>query len=195
MLATLLRRCATRTHPISTLLLGVAGLLALLCLPVQADGHEAVSADTAATAVAQGASVVDVRSASVYATGHLPGAAHLPQGAATLPVAQLEHLISGTGIDLSRTVLVVGEPGDANAQALWHTLSQYASGRVLWLVGGALEWQLRGYVLSTQISSLPALPQHLVPHYTQRSQVRMAGETLRLGSMPATQVQLSLSAK
>jgi 3-mercaptopyruvate sulfurtransferase SseA len=195
MFATFLRRCAARTHHTSTLWLVVAGLMALLCLPAQAAGHEAVSADAAATAVAQGASVVDVRTFSAYGAGHLPGAMRLPQNAATLPVAQLQRLLSVAGIDLSRTVLVVGEAGDANAQALWLTLGQYASGRVLWLVGGALEWQLRGHALTTQTTAVHAVPQHLVPHQAQPTQARMAGEALRMGSMPMTQVQLSLSAK
>jgi 3-mercaptopyruvate sulfurtransferase SseA len=195
MFASLLRRCAARTHYTSTLWLGVAGLMALLCLPAQAAGHEAVSADAAALAVAQGASVVDVRSPSAYAAGHLPGAVRLPHNAATLPVAQLERLVSVAGIDLSRTVLVVGEPGDAHAQALWQTLGQYASGRVLWLVGGALEWQLRGHSLTTQTAAVHAVPQHLVSHQAQPTQTRMAGEALRLGSLPMTQVQLSLRAK
>jgi 3-mercaptopyruvate sulfurtransferase SseA len=195
MFAIFLRRCAARTHHTCTLWLGAVSLMAVLCLPAQAAGHEAVSADAAATAVAQGASVVDVRTTSAYGAGHLPGAAHLPQNAATLPLAQLERLVSVAGIDLSRTVLVVGEPGDANAQALWQTLGQYASGRVLWLVGGALEWQLRGHALTTQTAAVLAVPQHLVPHQAHPTQVRMAGEAMRLGSMPLTQVQLSLSAK
>ncbi|MGA8515675.1 MAG: rhodanese-like domain-containing protein [Burkholderiaceae bacterium] len=175
--------------------LGLAITMALLTQAVQAAGHEAVSADAAAQAMAHGASVVDVRSPSAYAAGHLPGAARLPQEAAILPLEQLERLVSAAGLDLSRTVLVVGEPGDANAQALWHALGAYASGRVLWLVGGALEWHLRGYQLSTQATVLPAVPQYLVAHQTHNTQYRMAGEALRLGSMPATQVQLSFSVK
>lgn len=168
--------------------------VALLCPLTQAAGHEAVSADVAALAVAQGARVVDVRSPSAYAAGHLPGAAGLPQAAAALPIAQLERLVSDAGIDLSRTVLVMGEPGDANAQALWHTLSQYASGRVLWLVGGALEWQLRGHALSTHTTATHAVPQRLVPHQAQPAQARMAGEAWRLGALPLGMGHLSFNA-
>jgi 3-mercaptopyruvate sulfurtransferase SseA len=169
--------------------------VALLCPLTQAAGHEAVSADAAALALAQGARVVDVRSPSAYAAGHLPGAARLPQGVAALPLAQLERLVSDAGADLSRTVLVMGEPGDANAQALWQTLSQYSSGRVLWLVGGALEWQLRGHALSTQSTSVHAVPQHLVPHQAQPTQARMAGEALRQGGTLLPVAHLSFNAK
>jgi 3-mercaptopyruvate sulfurtransferase SseA len=103
--------------------------------------------------------------------------------------------VSDAGIDLSRTVLVVGEPGDAQAQALWQTLSRYASGRVLWLVGGTLEWQLRGYALATHSAALPAVPQHLVLLQAEPVQARMAGAALRTGELTALLGRLSLYAK
>lgn len=174
-------------------LLGLAACAALLCAPAQASGHEAVSADAAAQAVAHGASVVDVRSPSAFASGHLPGAARLPREAGSLPLSQLERLVSDAGIDLSRTVLVVGEPGDADAQALWNALSLYASGRVLWLVGGTLEWQLRGHALTTRTAAQQAVPQRLVPLHSQPAQVRMAGAALRSASPHAAAVTLSLN--
>jgi 3-mercaptopyruvate sulfurtransferase SseA len=139
--------------------------------------------------------VVDVRSPSAYAAGHLPGAARLPRDAASQPLAQLERLVSEAGIDLSRTVLVVGEPGDADAQALWHTLSRYASGRVLWLVGGTTEWQLGGRALATHSTALHAVPQHLVRLQAEPAQAGMAGAALRSAAWPARQDNLSLSAK
>jgi 3-mercaptopyruvate sulfurtransferase SseA len=157
---------------------------ALWCPLASAAGHEAVSADAAAQALAQGATVVDVRNATAFAQGHVPTAVRLPGDAATQPVKALAHLLSSAGVDLSRTVLVVGEPGDANAQALWQTLSAYATGRVLWLVGGTTEWQLRGYALSTQVSAAQAVPQHLVRLQPEPVQVRMAGQALRVASRP-----------
>ncbi len=188
------RKAAHCLHASTTALTSAALLISasLLC-PTAHAGHEAVSADAAALALAQGARVIDVRSPSAFAAGHLPGAAHLPRGAATLPVAQLERLVSDAGIDLSRTVLVMGEPGDAHAQALWHTLSAYASGRVLWLVGGALEWQLRGHPLTTHSALSQPVPQHLVAHQAEPAQVRMAGQATRFAATPAPAVRLSLS--
>lgn len=160
----------------------LAASSALSCLHASANGHEAVSADAAALALAQGATVVDVRSAQAYAQGHLPNAALLPQDAARLSVSTLGRLLSGAGIDLSRTVLVVGEPGDASAQALWHTLSAYATGRVLWLVGGTTEWQMTGRALSTQVLAAQAVPQYLVRLQGQAVLTRMAGHGLRSGA-------------
>ncbi len=154
---------------------------ALWSLHASANAHEAVSADAAALALARGATVVDVRSPQAYARGHLPSAVLLHQNAARLSVAKLERLLSDAGIDLSRTVLVVGEPGDANAQALWHTLSAYATGRVLWLVGGATEWQMTGRPLSQQVLAAKAVPQYLVRLQSEPAQARMAGQGLRAG--------------
>jgi 3-mercaptopyruvate sulfurtransferase SseA len=166
---------------------------ALACLQASAAGHEAVSADSAAQALALGATVADVRSTQAYAQGHLPSAALLPQDAASLSVAKLERLLSNAGIDLSRTVLVVGEPGDANAQALWQTLSAYATGRVLWLVGGATEWQMTGRALSTQVAAAKAVPQYLVRLQTEPAQTRMAGHALRASA--ALDLRVSLNAR
>lgn len=149
----------------------------------QAAGHEAVSADAAAQAIAQGASVVDVRSASAYAQGHLPQAVRLPSDTAAQSVQVLQRGLSDAGVDLSRTVLVVGEPGDANAQALWQTLSAYATGRVLWLVGGTTEWQMTGRALSVDVVHVRAVPQHLVRLHSAPADARMAGHSVRTVSV------------
>lgn len=165
--------------------------LALVCLalmgtaPAHAAGHEAVSADAAAQAMAHGASVVDVRSASAYAQGHLPQAVRLPSDAAAQSVEVLQRWVSDAGADLSRTVLVVGEPGDANAQALWQTLSAYATGRVLWLVGGTAEWQMTGRALSVDAVHAKPVPQHLVRLHSAPADARMAGHSVRAASLPA----------
>jgi 3-mercaptopyruvate sulfurtransferase SseA len=151
----------------------------------QAVGHEAVSADAAAQAIAQGASVVDVRSASAYAQGHLPQAVRLPSDTAAQSVQVLQRGLSDAGVDLSRTVLVVGEPGDANAQALWQTLSAYATGRVLWLVGGTTEWQMTGRALSADAAHVKPVPQHLVRLHSAPADVRMAGHSVRAAALPA----------
>jgi 3-mercaptopyruvate sulfurtransferase SseA len=157
--------------------LGALCLAAAACAAHSA-GHDAVSADAAAVALAQGATVVDVRNAAAFDQGHLPGAVHWSLGTADTPAA-LARFVSQAGVDLSRTVLVVGEPGDARAQALWHTLGSYATGRVLWLVGGTTEWQMTGRGLSTQTTVAKAVPQHLVQLHATPAQARMAGYSLR----------------
>ncbi len=192
-LATVQAMLLTSTFGLRKLVLAFSQTLSVLCLAAatvtaHGAGHEPVSADAAALALAHGATVVDVRSAAAFEQGHLPGAVHwsLPVAAdaahsANAPAA-LAQFVSQAGIDLSRTVLVVGEPGDARAQALWHTLASYASGRVLWLVGGTTEWRMTGRSLSTQTFAAKAVPQHLVLLQGAPIQVRMAGHSLRAAS-------------
>jgi 3-mercaptopyruvate sulfurtransferase SseA len=141
--------------------------------------QEAVSADAAAQAVARGAAVVDMRGAQAYAQGHLPGAVAVVVTAAALHRAALQTLVSQHGIDLSREVLVVGEPGDAAAMQFAHTLAQYATGRVQWLVGGMAEWQMTGRAMSQTPRQLQPVPQHLVALQPMPAEPRMAGAAQR----------------
>jgi 3-mercaptopyruvate sulfurtransferase SseA len=165
------------------LLLFLATSFALLAAPAQAGQSRAVSADDAQSAVAQGAYVVDVRSALAFAHGHLPQAASLRSDAAQLPLQDLATVLSKAGIDSSRTVLVVGDAGDANAQALWERLASVASGRVLWLVGGVPEWQMRGHVLTTAVASRFPVPQFLVSFEAPPDASRMAGSRVRTSAL------------
>jgi rhodanese-related sulfurtransferase len=173
-----------------TLLL--SGFLTLCALSAQAQARsaQAVSADDAHDAVARGAFVVDLRSASAFDMGHLPSAVSLASDTAALPVSQLSQVLSQAGIDTSRTVVVVGEAGDANAAALWQRLAQVSSGRVLWLVGGVTEWQMRGFALSTERVAHAPVPQFLTPFQMSRDAVRMAGSKVR--SSPLLERDLSI---
>jgi thiosulfate/3-mercaptopyruvate sulfurtransferase len=139
----------------------------------------AVSADAAAQALDRGAVVMDIRPASDYAQGHLPGAVSVPEAGGAADRAALQQLVSSRGIDLSREVLVVGQPGDTKAQRLQAKLMQYATGRVNWLVGGIGEWTLSGRPLATSTTARPPVPQHLVPLQSTLSLPRMAGASLR----------------
>ncbi len=175
-------RAAAGASAVAVVATATAGVL--LGAPALAGGHGTVSADAAAGALAQGALVIDVRSPSAFAAGHVPGAVRLPADAAALSLASLERLLSDAGIDLSRTVLVVGEPGDANAQALWAALQTYATGRVLWLVGGTTEWQMTGRTLNTDVVAAKAVPQRWVALYPAPAGVRMAGHRVREAGVP-----------
>jgi rhodanese-related sulfurtransferase len=185
-----LRRVAAAMKHFRTLL--ISGFLSFFALSVQAQTRtaQAVSADDAHNAVARGAFVVDVRSAPAFDQGHLPLAVSLASDAAALPLAQLAQVLSQAGIDTSRTVVVVGEAGDANAAALWQRLAQVSSGRVLWLVGGVTEWQMRGYALSTERVTHAPVPQFLTPFQMPRDAVRMAGSKVR--SSPLLERDLSI---
>jgi 3-mercaptopyruvate sulfurtransferase SseA len=164
----------------------LAGLLTGWLLPAAkawAGPATAVSADDAHTALAQGAYALDVRAPEAYRAGHLPQASLLPQDAAQRPLNALADLLTQAGADSSRTIVVVGDAGDAHAHALWQRLAQVAPGRVLWLVGGVQEWQMRGFSLSTEpVKRLP-VPQMLVPFSaeTPSAAPAMAGSRVRSG--------------
>ena len=160
-------------------------------LPATSTQHLPVSADVAAQALAGGASVIDVRSPGEFARGHLAGAVNLPDFMADVSItsvtlatpewaaAQWGSALSAAGVDTSRTMVVVGQTGDPLAQALWLSLQNYATGRVLWLVGGTAEWQMRGYALGTDIAAVRPVPQVLVHLQPSVAAPRMAGASLR----------------
>lgn len=148
-----------------------ASLLLVLTGAVSAQGLPVLSADAAAQALARGARVVDIRPQVRYQAGHLPGAVALDVAAVAADVAALQAQVSRLGIDLSREVVIVGEPGDPQALRLLQQLANYATGQVAWLVGGTHEWALGGRPLHTGVTRLPAVPQHLV----QLSPLAVAG--------------------
>lgn len=173
-------------RPESTPMKHIAALiLALSASAASAQVADAVSAQAAAQALARGATVVDVRAPADYRAGHLPGAVLLDAHAATRGLAELQEHVSRQGVDLSREVVVVGQPGDLLAQRLQQHLAQYATGRVSWLVGGVHEWVLSGRPVDTTWVALPAVPQYLVPLRAEARTPRMAGAALRDAAGPA----------
>ena len=147
-----------------------------------AGSAQAVSADDAQRVVSSGAFVLDVR-APQQGAGWLPGSVALPQDMAQRPLSELSERLSQAGVDSSRTIVVVGEAGDANAQALAQLLAQVSAGRVLWLVGGVTEWQMRGHGLVKELAQRDAVPQVLTSYVTQPREPRMAGSRVRSGSL------------
>jgi rhodanese-related sulfurtransferase len=166
--------------PESILMKRIAPLiLALLAGTASAQVADAASAHAAAQALARGATVVDVRAAHDFHQGHLPGAVLLDAAAALASRQALQDLVSRLGVNLSREVVVVGQPGDPLAQRLQKQLAQYATGRVTWLVGGTYEWALSGRPLQTQAIAKPPVPQYLVILQPELRIARMAGAALR----------------
>lgn len=166
--------------------LSAPALSLLLVFNASAGQASAVSADDAQLAISQGAFVLDVRPARQFAAGHLPQAVVMPQQAAGLALPDLAAALAQAGVDSSRTMLIVGEAGDANAQALWQRLAQVTSGRVLWLVGGVQEWHVRGYALTTQTLARPPVPQFLAPFDAPSAAdqaSRMAGSKVRTSAL------------
>jgi len=166
-------RIATRRLLVA-LTFGLSAGLSLAQAPLLA-----VSADAANAAMVRGLAVVDIRPASDYAAGHLPGAISAPALADASDLHSLQHLVSVHGIDLSREVLLVGQPGDERAMRLQARLNQYATGRITWLVGGVNEWVLSGRPVVTGAVTLPPVPQYLVDLQPQAAAPRMAGANLR----------------
>ncbi len=173
---------------------------ALFCLSAQAGGApgqerraQPINAQVAHSAVARGAVVVDVRSAAAYAGERLSAAVHVPNAHA-LSAQELVQALSSQGVDASRELVLLGEPGDTQAQAVFEMLAAHASGRVLWLVGGVAEWAMTG--LPTERGSaapvpLPArrlaVPQLWVTFEPVSASARLAG-----GARRETQVWLGL---
>ena len=156
----------------------------LLALGVASAAHaDNLSAAAAESALAQGALAWDVRAST---DAGLPGArrADAAQVDAWLSrgdLASLQKAVSQAGLDLSRDVVVYGEPGDERAAALVASLQAVSPGRVHWLVGGAAEWSQSGRSLSSLSVHAP-VPQHLVAFGGEAG--RMASNSLR-GVAPA----------
>lgn len=175
-------------YPFVAISLSLAALLAsadgvaqpaVLPQDVVAAQASTVSADAAQAALMRGAVAVDIRSGADYLSGHLPGAISAPALAAAQDLKDLEALVSRHGIDLSREVVIVGQPGDPRAQRLQSQLASYATGRVTWLVGGVHEWALSGRPVEQQAAVLLPVPQYLVPLQPRTEAPRMAGANLR----------------
>jgi sulfur-carrier protein adenylyltransferase/sulfurtransferase len=90
--------------------------------------------------VGNGVAIVDVRETEEFATGHLPGARHLPRG-------YLESRIEGVVPDRDQRVILYCASGTRSALAA-HTLTHdlgYA--RVESMTGGITLWKDRGYTV------------------------------------------------
>lgn len=136
---------------------------------------EPVSAAEAQRRLQEGSQAWDLRA---EAATLLPGAVRLaldPQADART----LARAVSAAGLDLSRDVLIYGEPGDARAQALHQRLARIASGRVDWLVGGVAEWEMAGHGTAGAPARRLPVPQNLVEAGENTGQARMAAAALR----------------
>ncbi len=184
-------RCLRRVRAMIKTLLPL--FLAFFAAQAYSGQASAVSADDALAALAKGAFAVDLRSSAQFDAGHLPSAASLPADIAQRPLQELAQLLGRAGIDSSRTVLIVGDAGDANAQALWQRLARVTSGRVLWLVGGVQEWQMRGHALTTQLEARLPVPQFLTPFDAPTPSARMAGSKMRTSALEERHLAVKLA--
>ncbi|MCX2863398.1 rhodanese-like domain-containing protein [Paucibacter sp. PLA-PC-4] len=147
---------------------------------------EIVSATAAAQRLQEGAQAWDVRAPGQGQV--LPGAVQLDvkaclQWLASGHVQAFSAAVSAAGIDLSRDVVIYGNAGDTQAQALYTALRTVATGHVLWFVGGIAEWQLSGRSTVAQPSSRLPVPQYLVA-LSSGAASRMAAANLRDPAAP-----------
>ena len=90
--------------------------------------------------VGNGVAIVDVRETEEFATGHLPGARHLPRG-------YLESRIEGVVPDRDQRVILYCASGTRSALAA-HTLTHdLGYQRVESMTGGITLWKDRGYLV------------------------------------------------
>ena len=90
--------------------------------------------------VGNGVAIVDVRETEEFATGHLPGAKHVPRG-------HLESRIEGVVPDRSQRVILYCASGTRSALAA-HTLTHdLGYQRVESMTGGITLWKDRGYLV------------------------------------------------
>jgi thiosulfate/3-mercaptopyruvate sulfurtransferase len=126
------------------------------------------SAGSAASPTEKALSItlLDVRSAEEYASGHIAGAHHLPPTAinrseppASGLLPQPEDVATWTSqLGISpNTHVVVYDAGKATAaaRALW-VLNTYGFNHVSWLNGGLNAWQAAGYATTTDLAPAPA---------------------------------------
>src|ERR1700730_6605836 len=88
--------------------------------------------------VSNGAVVVDVREAEEWATGHIPGAKHVPK-------SYLESRIEGAAPDRSQHVILYCQSGNRSAWAARTLIDDLGYEHVESMTGGFTLWKDRGY--------------------------------------------------
>ncbi len=88
--------------------------------------------------VGNGVAIVDVRETEEFATGHLPGARHVPRG-------HLEQRIEGVVPDRSQRVILYCAAGNRSALAARTMISELGYEHVESMTGGITLWKDRGY--------------------------------------------------
>jgi thiosulfate/3-mercaptopyruvate sulfurtransferase len=150
-------------------ILSSAGL-ALLMTNVCVHATDMVDATEVSAALKRGAIVWDVRGADEYAKGHIPGAVNIGNAVNVLrnsntedfiPTAQVEKLLNGAGIDLSKEIIVYSRMGDPIAHFGLTTLKHFGGKKGKVFHGGLDEWQAAGEPVAMEATRLAAIQQKL----------------------------------
>jgi thiosulfate/3-mercaptopyruvate sulfurtransferase len=141
-----------------------------------AGAAEIVDAAYVEAALARGAIVWDVRDASSYKDGHIPGAVNAGELGAVLrdpnredwlPAAQVQVVLGRAGIDpIAREVIAYSRMGDPNAYHALAGLRYFGSPSAKVFHGGLDAWQAAGKPVSKEVTVLPAVALTLSPTTT-----------------------------
>ncbi len=140
-----------------------------------------VDTEFVAGALSRGAIIWDVRNENDYLRGHIPGAVNVddvgsalrdPNTEDYLPVAKIERILGGAGIDLSREIVVYGPKGNPGAYFAYITLRWLGSERVYVYHGGIDDWKADGRQLATNKVVLPSVTVNANPNHSRLASTR-----------------------
>jgi thiosulfate/3-mercaptopyruvate sulfurtransferase len=132
-----------------------------------------VDAAFVAEAAKRGAILWDVREASAYARGHIPGAVNVDQVGMVLrnmntedflPTPQIEKILGEAGIDPSKEVVVYGGRGNAYTYFALYTLNYFGAKNAVAFHDGIEGWRAAGNPVATERTKLPPVKLSLVPN-------------------------------
>lgn len=138
-----------------------------------ASAEAVVDTTFVADALKRGAIVWDVRTAEDYKKGHIPGAVNIGEIGAVLryehsedylPTPQIEKILGGAGIDLSREIVVYGDKASPFTYFGLLTVQYFGgkNGRIYH--GGIDDWKAAGREISTEPARLAPVALRLVPN-------------------------------
>jgi thiosulfate/3-mercaptopyruvate sulfurtransferase len=148
----------------------LSAALALLMTNLGVQATDMVDATEVSAALKRGAIVWDVGGADDYAKGHIPGAVNIGNVASVLrnpntedfiPTAQVEKLLNGAGIDLSKEIIVYSRMGDPIAHFGLTTVRHFGGKKGKVFHGGMDEWQAAGQPVAREATRLAAVEQKL----------------------------------
>jgi thiosulfate/3-mercaptopyruvate sulfurtransferase len=144
--------------------------LALVMTNLHVHATDIVDANQVSAALKRGAIVWDVRGANDYAQGHIPGAVNIgnianvlrnPNTEDFIPTPQVEKLLNGAGIDLSKEIIVYSRMGDSIAHFGLTTVRHFGGKKGKVFPGGIDEWQAASQPMATEATRLAAIEQKL----------------------------------
>lgn len=142
-------------------------------MPYAATAQTIVDVSYVQAALQRGVQVWDVRDASDYAKGHLPGALSMGDAAKLLrdpnsedfiPTVRIEAMLGAAGIDPTRETVVYGSRGTWNAYFGRYTVRYFGGKHVSVFHDGIEGWQSAGLPLSNSAAPTATLKLQLTPH-------------------------------